>query len=270
MKKIIAIMLAGILALSLLPAAAFAQTNVDLAREDGRLLITEPGSYVLTGKLTGCVYIDPHEGVVELVLDGAVNDGINGNYDVTLLSGSFTIAAGDDAIHADHILTIGKPDGSGPTIRVTESEEGLEGTVVNVYGGDISIVSRDDAVNAANGDGLYEGELVYAFNMLDGKLVIQSGGDGIDSNGDINLVGGSAEIQSSYTGGEAGMDYDGQLYISDAFALNNRSGMAGPDGMGGPGMGQMNTQPGNMGGQGFGGMNTQQGNMGRPGMDRQG
>ncbi len=218
MKKIMAIVLAGVLALSLLPAAAFAQTNVDLAREDGRLLITEPGSYVLTGKLTGCVYIDPHEGVVELVLDGAdidgrnggivavsgdalkltlpegsvnrvtdggtltingnakngikagddaslifdgvtvnisaVNDGINGNYDVTLLSGSFTIAAGDDAIHADHILTIGKPDGSGPTIRVTESEEGLEGTVVNVYGGDISIVSRDDAVNAANGDGL--------------------------------------------------------------------------------------------------------------------
>ena len=32
MKKIMAIVLAGLLALSLLPAAAFAQTNVDLAR----------------------------------------------------------------------------------------------------------------------------------------------------------------------------------------------------------------------------------------------
>ena len=344
MKKIMAIVLAGLLALSLLPAAAFAQTNVDLAREDGRLLITLDGADIdgrnggivavsgdalkltlpegsvnrVTGDGTLTINGNAKNGIkagddASLILDGvtvnisAVNDGINGNYDVTLLSGSFTIAAGDDAIHADHILTIGKPDGSGPTIRVTESEEGLEGTVVNVYGGDISIVSRDDAVNAANGDGLYEGVLDYSFNMLGGRLVIQSGGDGIDSNGNVNLVGGSAEIQSSYTGGEAGMDYDGQLYISDAFALNNRSGMAGPDGMGGPGgMGQMNTQPGGMGGQGFGGMNgepgnmsgrpggmpggmgqmntqpggmnsqgfggmnTQQGNMGRPGMDRQG
>lgn len=243
------------------------------AKANSNVYVTGDGTLTINGNAKNGIKAGDD---ASLIFDGvtvnisAVNDGINGNYDVTLLSGSFTIAAGDDAIHADHILTIGKPDGSGPTIRVTESEEGLEGTVVNVYGGDISIVLRDDAVNAANGDGLYEGELVYAFNMLDGKLVIQSGGDGIDSNGDINLVGGSAEIHSTYNGGEAGIDYDGQLYIADAFTLNNQSGMAGPDGMGGPGgMGQMNTQPGGMNSQGFGGINTQQGNMGRPGMDRQ-
>ena len=62
----------------------------------------------------------------------AVNDGINGNYDVSLLSGTFNIAAGDDAIHADHILSIGSEDGTGPTIKVTKSNEALEGTVVNI------------------------------------------------------------------------------------------------------------------------------------------
>ena len=199
-----------------------------------------------------------------LIFDGvtvninAVNDGINGNYDVTLLSGNFTIAAGDDAIHADHILTIGNPDsGEGPTVRVTQSNEGMEGTVVNIYGGDLSIVSADDAINAANGDGLYEGVLDYSFNMMGGKLSINSQGDGIDSNGNINLIGGSAEIHSASMGGEAGMDYDGQLYISEDFSLNNQSGTAGPDGMGGmPGdmggaPGQMGGVPGDMGSQSF-------------------
>ena len=171
----------------------------------------------------------------------ATNDGINGNYDVTLLSGTFNISAGDDAIHADHILTIGSEDGTGPTVRVTKSNEGLEGTVVNVLGGDISVVSSDDAINAANGDGTYEGELDYSFNMLGGKVVINSNGDGIDSNGDVNLIGGSAQINSAAGGGEAGIDYDGQYYISDQFNLNNRSGVSGADMMPGQ-MGNMNGQ----------------------------
>ena len=170
----------------------------------------------------------------------ATNDGINGNYDVTLLSGTFNISAGDDAIHADHILTIGSEDGTGPTVKVTKSNEGLEGTVVNVLGGDISIVSSDDAINAANGDGVYEGELDYSFNMLGGKVVINSNGDGIDSNGNVNLIGGSAQINSAAGGGEAGIDYDGQYYISDQFNLNNRSGVSGADMMPGQMNGQQN------------------------------
>ena len=179
----------------------------------------------------------------------ATNDGINGNYDVTLLSGTFNISAGDDAIHADHILTIGSEDGTGPTVKVTKSNEGLEGTVVNVLGGDISIVSSDDAINAANGDGVYEGELDYSFNMLGGKVVINSNGDGIDSNGDVNLIGGSAQINSAAGGGEAGIDYDGQYYISAQFNLNNRSGVSGADMMPGQ-MGGMNGQmTGQMNGQ---------------------
>lgn len=179
----------------------------------------------------------------------ATNDGINGNYDVTLLSGTFNISAGDDAIHADHILTVGSEDGTGPTVRVTKSNEGLEGTVVNVLGGDVSIVSSDDAINAANGDGVYEGELDYSFNMLGGKAVINSNGDGIDSNGDVNLIGGSAQINSAAGGGEAGIDYDGQYYISDQFNLNNRSGVSGADMMPGQ-MGGMNGQmPGQINGQ---------------------
>ena len=212
---------------------------------DGAALKTKAGSQVcVTGDGTLTINGNAKNGIKagddsSLIFDGvtvnisAVNDGINANYDVSLLSGSFTIAAGDDAIHADHILTVGREDGTGPVIHVTESNEGLEGTVVNVYGGDISVVSADDAINAANGDGLYEGELDYSFNMMGGRIMINSSGDGIDSNGNINLIDGSMSVNSAQNGGEAGIDYDGQLYISDDFELNNRSGMAGPDGMAG-------------------------------------
>ena len=199
-----------------------------------------------------------------LIFDGGVtvnitaaNDGINGNYDVTLLNGNFTIAAGDDAIHADHILTVGSQDGTGPTIRVTGSNEGLEGTVVNVFGGDITIHSTDDAINAANGDGLYEGVLGYSFNMTGGRVTINSQADGIDSNGNVNLMGGYASIASASMGGEAGIDYDGQLYVADDFQLNNQSGVAGPDGMPGDMNGGMNGQMGGPmnGNETFGGQN---------------
>ncbi len=211
----------------------------------------------ITGDGTLNIYGNAKNGIkagddTHLMIDGvtlnikAANDGINANYDLSLLSGSITIEAGDDAIHADHILTVGKADGTGPKINITGSEEGLEGTVVNIYGGDISVRANDDAINAANKDGLYESELRYAVNVMGGSVNINSGYDGIDSNGDVNLIAGSATITSANMGGDAGIDYDGDLYISDQFNLNNNSGVAGPDGM----PGQMNgQQPGNMNGQ---------------------
>ena len=265
------------------------------AKANSQVYVTGDGTLTINGNAKNGIKAGDDS---SLIFDGvtvnitAANDGINGNYDVSLLSGNFTIAAGDDAIHADHILTVGEEDGTGPVIRVTESNEGLEGTVVNVYGGDISVVSADDAINAANGDGLYEGELDYSFNMMGGRVRLNSSGDGIDSNGDINLIDGSMEISSAQNGGEAGIDYDGQLYIADDFDLNNGSGVAGPDGMGGQPQGMsgpfggmdglsqdmngqpgemngpsqgMNGQPGEMNGR-FGGMNGQPGGMdGQPG-----
>jgi hypothetical protein len=191
-----------------------------------------------------------------LVIDGltldisAANDAINANYDLAILGGTVSVSAGDDAIHADRILTIGNAEtGAGPAISVTESCEGLEGSVVNIFGGTVSVSSEDDGVNAANSDATYAAELSYSINILGGSLTVKSGGDGLDSNGNINLIAGSASVSSASSGGEAGIDYDGALYISDEFSLNNQSGMAGPDNMGGMpgGMGNMGSM-GSMGG----------------------
>ena len=168
-----------------------------------------------------------------LILDGpavqiaAVNDGINVNYDLTILSGSVAVNAADDGIHADHILTVGSEGGTGPVVYIAQCKEGLEGTVVNIFSGDITVNASDDAINGAFKDET----LKASVNMTGGNLTITSQGDGIDCNGNINLIGGSATLNVQYRMGDAGIDYDGAYYVSADFQMNNPGGVAGPDRM---------------------------------------
>ncbi len=209
--------------------------------------ITGTGTLTVTGSAKNGIKAGDE---ASLILDTAAvnitaaNDGINGNYDVTILGGTVTITAGDDGIHADRILTLGA-EGTGPSLTVVKSTEGLEGTVVNIAGGKITVNASDDGINAANADGAYEGVLDYAVNVTGGDLTVTTSADGIDSNGSVNLISGSASIRSASMGGEAGIDYDGEYYVSPDFRLNNQSGVAGPDNM--PGMGGMGGMPGGMG-----------------------
>jgi len=216
---------------------------------DGAVLKVKDGaSAYLTGDGTLTLNGSAKNGIksgdeTTLVIDGglklnitAANDAINGGYDVAILSGTLNISAGDDAIHADRILTIGA-NGSGPSVTISKSYEGIEATVVNIAGGTISLTSTDDGVNAANSDGTYTNELTYSINITGGSVSVNAGFDGLDSNGNVNLIAGSATIKSASNGGDAGIDYDGSPYVSDDFVLNNQSGVAGPDNMmGGPGM----------------------------------
>jgi len=224
-------------------------------KADSQVVLTGEGTLTINGSAKNGIKTGDN---ASLIVDGnmivnmnAVNDGINGSYDVTLLGGNITIAAGDDAIHADHILTVGSQTGDGPTITIRSCKEGLEGTVINMFGGNVTIQATDDAINAANSQGAYAGELAVSFNMTGGTVNISSRTDGIDSNGNVNLIGGSAAIQSASFGGEAGIDYDGQYYLSASFSLNNASGVSGPDGMGRGG--QMNGMQGFDRGMGRGG-----------------
>ena len=221
--------------------------------------ITGDGTLTVNGSAKNGVKVtgdtEDEEGCGSLVIDGATinitatNDAINANYDLAILSGTLNISAGDDAIHADRVLTVGA-DGSGPSITIKTCTEGVEATVVNLAGGTVNVTSTDDGVNAANSDGTYA-DLGYSINVDGAKLTVNAPrADGLDSNGNINLISGSASIKSASNGGDAGLDYDGQLYISDEFDLNNMSGVSN---MGGGMMGGMNGQ---MGGQ----MNNQTGN----------
>ena len=148
-----------------------------------------------------------------LDVTGTAEDAIHSKTNVTVQGGTINLKAGDDAIHADETLTI--LDGK---VTVLESEEGLEGLVVDIQGGDITVNASDDGLNASDGSGSDKapGQATEGaeIRISGGVLTVKAGGDGIDSNGDLIISGGTVVVDGPSDGGNAPIDYDGKGVIS--------------------------------------------------------
>ena len=108
-------------------------------------------------------------------------------------------------------------------LNITGANEGL-GTEMHltVNGGNISVVSNDDGINA-NEDGVS----VVAING--GKLTVKGGngseGDGIDSNGWLVINGGEVYSYGNGRSGDGGIDADNGILINggEVFAFGARN-----------------------------------------------
>lgn len=160
-----------------------------------------------------------------LNISAPVNDAINAEQLLNIESGTLNISAADDAVHSDLVLNIGAAGTDGPTIDISECYEGLEAAELNVLSGNISILSSDDCMNAANSDlGSYD----FAMNISGGTInAYSSEGDGFDSNGDLNISGGTIAVWTANRADNQPLDADGTLNISGGtvLAAGGSSGM---------------------------------------------
>lgn len=196
------------------------QADGDLTVTGGTFDITANGGHTtaLTDDSASCKGLKA--GKTLTVSGGTVNvdsadDALHAN-DVTVSGGTLTLASGDDAVHADNDLVVGvkgSSSTSNPKIDITASYEGLEGTTVSVYSGDIDVVASDDSVNAANSE-LGEHSDKYAIDIAGGDLYIDAGSDGLDSNNDITMTGGKVEVYGADAMMDAAIDYDGTFTLS--------------------------------------------------------
>lgn len=185
--------------------------------------------------------------VSSLVISGgaftidAADDAVHTNAGMTVSGGTFAIATGDDAFHADATLTV-----TGGAIDISESYEGLEALHLDIQGGDISLVSRDDGLDAAGGtdgsgstggrDGRFGGSMGGGFSSASsegsiaisgGTLTIQASGDGLDANGTIEITGGTTVVTGPTSGDTAVLDYDTSAAIAGGtFLGTGAAGMA--------------------------------------------
>lgn len=154
-------------------------------------------------------------------LDSA-DDSLHSDADVTIENGVFTISSGDDAIHAEKNLVL-NPE----SIDISKCYEGLEGAYITINGGDITIISSDDGINATGENstggmgmimGAHGGEAKTSdediwLTVNGGHIYIETSGDGFDSNGSAVINGGFLEIYGPENSGNGSIDVGDGGYV---------------------------------------------------------
>lgn len=164
------------------------------------------------------------------------DDAVHSNNSVTITGGKLSISAGDDAVHADVYLTI-----SGGDINVSSCYEGLEGGTIEIKDGTIDITASDDGINAVEnesseeddksdrqefGGGMSEGGY-GTLKISGGNITVDSSGDGLDSNGTIEITGGYTVVYGPENDGNGALDYEASCSVSGGTLIAaGSSGMA--------------------------------------------
>lgn len=131
-------------------------------------------------------------GVFELDCE---DDALHCGGSLLVEGGEFSIRSGDDALHGDAALTV-----AGGSLCILDAQEGMEAPQLQMTGGKVYIICRNDGLNA-------NGETGAALHIRGGRLNIVCQGDGIDSNGDILVSGGEVTVSAQPSDGNSALDY---------------------------------------------------------------
>lgn len=190
-----------------------------------RLLVSEAGRYVLTGEYVGNLVIDAPGDHVTLVLDGVTITNPDGPAVLIASADAVTLELTggtknelsdggesdyDAAIYSEAPLRI---TGRG-SLTVNAAYEGISSTSdITIEGGSIAIHAGEDGLNAST-DG------TSRIKVNGGYLYIESDrGDGIDSNGTLEITGGTVIAYVDLGSGESGLDADGGITITGGTVL---------------------------------------------------
>ena len=157
--------------------------------------------------------------------------------------GTFSMSVGDDGIHGTSLVQI---DGGSFSISAAEC---IEGTYIRINDGQFDLSSWDDGINAAKKSSAYTPTVEINGGSI--NITMSAGDtDGIDSNGDIIVNGGTVSVSGNST-----FDYDGTArFNGGTIYCNGQQVTEIPNQMMGGRGGNMGGFGGNMGGNGgFGG-----------------
>lgn len=150
--------------------------------------------------------------------------GGGGNYDeskalttdgsITINSGIIQIASADDGMKSEESITINNGE-----VNILNSVEGVESPSITVNNGHVSVRSSDDGFNATNGSGGEQND-GSTLTINGGYCYVNSsGGDPMDSNGNIAVTGGTIVVHGPQSSPEVGMDVNGNATISGGFII---------------------------------------------------
>ncbi len=155
------------------------------------------------------------EGDYTIIIDDGVfaidstDDAIHANSgNLSISGGQFDICTLDDALTSDVLTKI-----SGGEIVVSGCYEGIEGGYVEIVGGTVDITADDDGLNAASDDASVTEHIIIS----GGKVYVDAGGDGIDSNGTILIAGGETYVAGPTSNMDGSIDSERGTVVTGGY-----------------------------------------------------
>lgn len=187
------------------------RANDGIASKDGLVILA--GAVTVSAAddgIRGKDFVSIQGGTVEVTAkgDGIKSDNEDEGAGMVVISGADTVvhvAAGDDGVKGENAVDI-----VAGSLTVSSSVEGVEAARIYIEGGETSVTSSDDGVNAA------ASALVTtpSLEISGGELTVDAEGDGLDSNGTFTMTGGDVLVHGPTARGNGALDVDGDFQVS--------------------------------------------------------